>query len=203
MTHANAMRSLVYRECFCKCSYRPFGGDICGRKQLPHRADEARHVNDVAFRISKMWQSELAAGEYADQIQVKQISKFLNGEVVDRFMRRMPSSVVDKAIEAAELLDRRINEAFNLIRLRDIALDEQSPSFPAGVEFRRQPLTIVLIPSTEDNRRTCGTKCAHASFADSFGATRYDNHLFGIVHTRAKPVDLEAAEPRPSSYSQK
>src|SRR4030095_8278683 len=199
--HTNAMLSLVYRERFCECGDRAFCRHVCGRKQLAHRADKARHINDVAFSLSKMRQGELAAGEYADEIQVKQIPKLLDRKVVDRFVRRMPSRVVDDAIEAAGFLGGCTNETFNLVWLRDVAPDEHSFMLFAGVEFGSKLIAFLLIPRTEDNRGTRGAECAHASFADAFGAACYDNHLFGIVHTRAKQVDSEAAEPRPSSYS--
>jgi hypothetical protein len=185
---AHAMLSLVYRERLGECSYRPLRRDVCRRKQLTHRADEARHINDIAFRLSKMGQGELAASEYADEIQVKQISKFLDGKVIDRFVRRMPPRVVDEAIKAAKFVDGCINETFNLVRLRDVALDKQSFGLRAVVQFGGQSLAFLLIPGTEDNLRTRPNECAHASFADPFGAARYDNHFFGIVHTRAKQV---------------
>ena len=59
-----------------------------------------------------------------DKIDVQQILEILNWEIIDEREIRMRSGVVDEAVETAVLLDGLVDQVFDVVLARHVALDE-------------------------------------------------------------------------------
>src|SRR6266571_7533547 len=118
------MRGFIDSQRLGESGDRAFRGDISGGVALPNRSNQARHVNNIAPGLPQVREGELASSKDADEIEVDQVAKLIDCKIVYRFVRRMPSSVVDQAIKLSVAGDRRFNQILNVFVLSDIAVDE-------------------------------------------------------------------------------
>ncbi len=93
---------------------------------LADRGHQTGHINYVALRLAQMRKRKLGRGEDAHQVKLEQVTKFLNRKIVDRFMRRMPSGIVDKTVESPVTRNRGIDQVSNVLSSGNIAEDERS-----------------------------------------------------------------------------
>src|SRR5207237_112226 len=90
----------VDRQRFGERRDRAFSSDISSRVQLSDRADQTRHVDNVALGATQVWKRELASSEDADQIQIQQVAKVVDRKFVDRSVRRVPAGIVNQTIKS-------------------------------------------------------------------------------------------------------
>ena len=64
-----------------------------------------------------MRQSKFAGGKNAYKIEIEQIAKLLDREIVDRPMRRMPAGIVYQTIDPAIFFNRLIDQILDLVRV--------------------------------------------------------------------------------------
>src|SRR5262249_57556784 len=93
---------------------------------LANSSHKTGDVDYVPPGSSQMRQRQAARSEDADDVEVNQRPKLFNREFVNRFVRRMPSSVVDQTVQFAVAGDRGVDEIVNILSLSDIAVNERS-----------------------------------------------------------------------------
>ena len=92
---AHSVLSFINRQRFGERRDRAFGSNVRGGVQLSHRADQTRHVDDVALCPTQVWKRELASSKDADQIQIQQVAKIIYRKIVDRFVWRVPAGIIN------------------------------------------------------------------------------------------------------------
>ena len=70
-----------------------FSGGVGWCCALAEDAGERRHVDDVAADLTQVRQGKLARSKVTDKVQLEEVLHVLNGELVDRLWRRVPSSL--------------------------------------------------------------------------------------------------------------
>jgi hypothetical protein len=105
------------------CAFR---GDVGGGVVLTDGRHQAGDIDDIAFCLPQGGEREFAGSKNADQIQVYQLAELFDGEIIDRFMRRVPAGIVDQAIDTTMVRDGGLNEVLNIFSSPDIAVNETS-----------------------------------------------------------------------------
>src|SRR5262249_19158246 len=131
--------------------------------------------------LAQVRQGELAGGEHADQVEIQQGAELLHREVVDRPVGRAPARVVDQAVEAPVAFYRGLDQAPNLLDLRDVARYE--PGLAAllatlGLEGRAG----LPVAGAEDDLGAGRHEDPDAAFADALGAAGDDRDLVRVTH---------------------
>src|SRR5262245_66677164 len=97
-----------------------------------------------------MRECKLAGGKNADDIQINQIAKILDRKLIDRFVRRVPTRIVNEAINPAVMIDCLRDQFFDLIHTSNIGSDEAGLSFPDRIELG-SALPRFLLATVTDN----------------------------------------------------
>mmetsp|Transcript_7892 Transcript_7892/g.13124 ORF Transcript_7892/g.13124 Transcript_7892/m.13124 type:complete len:262 (-) Transcript_7892:332-1117(-) len=171
----HTMLGFVDGQSFTKCSRCSLGCRVRDGLCLTKRTNETAHVDDVALGLSQMRQSLLADGEVADEIELKQVLHVGHREVIDSARRRMPSSIIDDAVQSAKFLDSLSDYIDALIDVGDIGLHKHRPTGVAvvGVELGLQLLALVnLLVTKHDAAGTSRQKDTDTTLAYTHGSTR-------------------------------
>src|SRR5215510_1264363 len=97
------MFRFVNRQCFGEGRDGAFSCDVGRSIELAHRPHQARKVDDVALSLAQVRQGKLTRSKDADKVQIQEIAEILGAELVNRFVRWMPTGVVDEAVESTVL----------------------------------------------------------------------------------------------------
>jgi hypothetical protein len=81
---------------------------------LPVYGDPRPHVDDVALHFADVRECKLASRKVRNEVELEKVLHVFDRELVDRLWWRVPSSVVDQAVDAAKLLDGRVNQILNV-----------------------------------------------------------------------------------------
>src|SRR6266850_6161706 len=125
-----------------------------------------------------MRKRKLRRGEDAHQVKLEQVAKFLDRKIVDRFVGRVPSGIVDKTVESPVTRDRGIDQVSNVLSSGNIAEDE----FSIARSLRASQVTqigshlgaLIFIVAADDDFGAGLHKLVGTPLADTAAATGDD-----------------------------
>src|SRR6266536_947074 len=176
------MLSLINRQCFSESRNCAFRSHVCSCIKLPHASYQARQVYDISLSATQMRQSKLTCGKYADQIQIQQVPKLLNGKIIYRLVRRMPPGVVYQTINLAVADDSGVYQSMNLFGLGDVASHEVCLTWTELVHFLRELHTTLWLARAKYNLRSSIDESSDTALTNSLAATGDDYNFILIFH---------------------
>jgi hypothetical protein len=140
-----------------------------------------------------MGQREFAAGKNRDQVELKQLLKIFDRELIYRMSRRVPAGVVDEPIKAAMLFNRRVNHSLDLFRKPNVTLFKMtSPRFYL-TETGGELLSGFAINIADDNVCSGPDEGSRTPFPDTLGTAGYNGDFSKLFHVPKPPTKIEEA----------
>src|SRR3990170_3836462 len=187
--HGDVEPRQLLRRRLCETDHPRLGGGVVRLAQVAHLTDDGRHVYDApAAALYHVRQRRVRAVEYAAQVGRDHLLPLLDTHPADGTVA-VDAGVVDQDVDAAELLDRGVDHALDVIRVGDSRLNSDR-LLPLVLELCQQLLRLLLALEVVDHDLAAVVRqLAHDGAAEPAGATGDDGDLI-VVQTGHRLTSL-------------